>query len=117
MGVNCLAPFLLTQLLSPLLARTASLSTTPKNTVRVVFVVSLLQGAAPPGGMVFDKSGLKPVVLEKAMLNYMQSKVGGAWLAVEFAKRLGGKGILCVVSEWFRCGSLKWVDGGVDEMT
>jgi retinol dehydrogenase-12 len=37
-------------------------------------------------------------VLTKGMDNYMQSKVGDAWLADRFAKRLGEHGILSVVS-------------------
>jgi retinol dehydrogenase-12 len=47
--------------------------------------------------MNFYKDG-KPQILTKFMDNYMQSKVGCAWLADEFAKRLGDKGVLSVVS-------------------
>jgi retinol dehydrogenase-12 len=50
--------------------------------------------------MSFDSRGT-PNVLPKAMENYMQSKIGGAWLAGEFADRLGGKGILSIVSSFF----------------
>jgi hypothetical protein len=32
------------------------------------------------------------------MDNYMQCKVGGSWLVAEFSTRLGGKGILSVLS-------------------
>lgn len=53
--------------------------------------------------MEFDKSGV-PTVMPKAMDNYMQSKIGSAWLAVEFGRRLGGSagknGVLCVVSSF-----------------
>jgi NAD(P)-dependent dehydrogenase (short-subunit alcohol dehydrogenase family) len=101
MTTNALAPFLLTTLLSPLLTRTAG--TAPKDTVRVVFVTSLLQSGVAAGAMDFDNLG-SPRILEKPMQNYMQSKVGGTWLAVEFGRRLGAgsareKGVLCVVSE------------------
>jgi retinol dehydrogenase-12 len=95
MGTNCLAPYLLTLLLEPILTRTAA--SVPSLSVRVVFVVSLIQIGTPTGGMSFDSQGT-PKVLPKALDNYMQSKAGGAWLAAEFAKRLGSKGILSVVS-------------------
>lgn len=95
MVTNCLAPYLLTILLEPILTRTAASS--PSLSVRVVFVVSLMQLGTPAGGMSFDSQGT-PKVLPKAMDNYMQSKAGGTWLAAEFAKRLGDKGILSVVS-------------------
>ena len=94
MGTNCLASYLLTVLLEPLLIHTAASS--PSLSVRVVFVVSLLQ-LVPAGAMSFDSEGA-PKVLPKAMDNYMQTKAGGTMLATEFAKRLGSNGILSVVS-------------------
>lgn len=49
--------------------------------------------------MKFDKDGT-PVILEKPFMgNYLQSKAGAAWLADEFAKRLGSKGVLSIVSK------------------
>jgi len=93
MSTNCLAPRLLTLFLEPILRKTAAAS--PKFSVRVVWVVSLIQFGAPPGGMLFDANGT-PKVLDKAMDNYMQSKVGGAWLANEFAERLGESGVMSV---------------------
>jgi len=51
----------------------------------------------PPEGIKFQPDGT-PVVLTKGMDNYMQSKIGDAWLADKFAKRLGEHGILSVVS-------------------
>lgn len=84
----------MTLLLEPLLTRTAA--TAPQFGVRIVWVVSMIQFATPPGGIGFDASGT-PVVL-KGMDNYMQSKVGDAWLAAKFAQRLGKNGILSVVS-------------------
>jgi len=93
--VNCLAPYLLTLLLEPILIRTAAIS--PSESVRIVWVVSLIQRSTPKGGMNFDANGT-PVVLKKLMENYFQSKSGSTWLAAEFAQRLGDKGILSVVS-------------------
>jgi hypothetical protein len=97
MGTNCLAPYLLTLLLEPILIRTAAASPYSKCSVRVVWVITLMQFLKPGDGISFDANGT-PKVLKNAMDNYGQSKVGGAWLAAEFAKRLGSKGILSVVS-------------------
>lgn len=94
MGTNCLAPYLLTVLLEPILIRTAA--SAPPLSVRVVFVVSLLQLGTPTSVISFDSQGA-PKVLPKAMDNYMQSKAGGSLLAAEFAKRLGSKGIFSLV--------------------
>lgn len=95
MATNCLAPYLLTLLLEPLLIGTAASS--PLFSVRVVFVVALMQHGTPAGAMSFDGSGT-PKILPKGFDNYMHSKVGGTWLAAEFANRFEGKGVLSVVS-------------------
>lgn len=88
----------MTLLLEPILIRTAKKADTPKGSVRLVWVTSmLLEGMLPPGGISFQTDGT-PVVLTKGMDNYMQSKVGDAWLADKFAKRLEANGILSVVS-------------------
>ncbi|KAH8805960.1 putative short-chain dehydrogenase [Xylogone sp. PMI_703] len=96
MATNCLGPYLFTVLLEPILRRTA-LSVTPRKfgSVRIVWVVSLLQLGSPKNGMDFDATGT-PIIRGNAMENYMQTKVGGAWLANEFAERLGGDGIISV---------------------
>lgn len=58
----------------------------------------MLQGGTLPGAMKFDEDGT-PVILEKPFMgNYLQSKAGSAWLADEFSKRLGSKGVLSIVS-------------------
>jgi hypothetical protein len=75
---------------------TAKLESARPYSVRVVFVTSLLQLGAPAGGIQFDERGTPKVL--KAFPNYMQSKVGSAWLAYEYSKRLDEDGILCVVS-------------------
>ncbi|KAH9203315.1 putative short-chain dehydrogenase [Leptodontidium sp. 2 PMI_412] len=94
MGTNCLAPYLMTGLLEPILIRTANTPGTPPNSVRVVFVVSALNNGFVPGGaMSFDASGTPVVITNKFMGNYMQSKNGGAWLALHFADKLGKHGI------------------------
>ncbi|KAK0123802.1 hypothetical protein ONS95_008803 [Cadophora gregata] len=96
-GTNCLAPYLMTLLLEPILIRTANTPGTSANSVRVVFVISCLQeGYVPGGAMTFDANGTPVVITDKFMANYMQSKNGGAWLALHFAERLGKHGILSV---------------------
>lgn len=93
-GVHCLAPYLFTELLEPILLKTAE-SAAPFS-VRIVWVVSLMASASSDG-MTFARDGT-PNVLPRARANYMQSKVGESWLAAEFSKRLGNKKVLSVVS-------------------
>lgn len=100
-GTNCLAPYLMTLLLEPILTNTATMTSTPAGSVRIVWVTSMLMVDSTPGGMSFEADGT-PVVLKKFMANYVQSKVGDHWLAEKFAKRLGGYGILSVVSSLSR---------------
>jgi retinol dehydrogenase 12 len=85
----------MTLLLEPILIRTAKMAGSPEGSVRIVWVTSLLHAGSPY--MKFEDDGT-PVVLAKLMDNYMQSKVGAAWLGDKFAKRLGDQGILSVVS-------------------
>ncbi|KAL2059931.1 hypothetical protein VTL71DRAFT_10086 [Oculimacula yallundae] len=97
MGTNCLAPYLMTMLLEPILIRTAGMPGSVPNSVRVVFVVSMLtEGSVDGGAMSFDKNGTPTIITTKFMANYMQSKNGGVWLALHFAERLGKHGILSV---------------------
>ena len=95
MATNCVGPYLLTTRLEPILIRTAASS--PPLSVRVIFVVALMQYGSPAGKMSFDDHG-DPKIPSKEWDTYMQSKVGGTWLAAGFAQRLGSKGILSVVS-------------------
>ncbi|KAH7374188.1 putative short-chain dehydrogenase [Cadophora sp. MPI-SDFR-AT-0126] len=96
-STNCLAPYLMTLLLEPILIHTANTPATLANSVRVVFVISMLQeGYVPGGAMSFDASGTPVILTDKFMANYMQSKNGGAWLGLHFAERLGKHGILSV---------------------
>ncbi|KAF4625942.1 hypothetical protein G7Y89_g12222 [Cudoniella acicularis] len=93
MSTNCLGPYLLTLLLKPVLVNTASSPKTTPFSVRVVFVTSMLQRSIPTGGMNFQSDGT-PKILSGFMANYMQTKVGCAWLSMKFAQRLGEKKIL-----------------------
>lgn len=98
MGTNCLGPYLMTLLLEPILIKTAGLADVKKFGVRIVWVTSLLQAGTPVGGMQFDSDGTPVVLTKKFMDNYMQSKVGDAWLGADFAEKLGKHGIMSVVS-------------------
>jgi retinol dehydrogenase-12 len=91
LGVHCLSGFLLARLLEPTMKVTAALPDTPRGSVRVVWVASLLNLGTPPGGVAFDAQG-NPVQL-KAMDNYMQSKGGMYLLCHEFSKRNHDTGI------------------------
>jgi NAD(P)-dependent dehydrogenase (short-subunit alcohol dehydrogenase family) len=96
MGTHCLGPFVLTNLLQDVMRHTAKLESSKPCSVRILFVTSLLQLGAPAGGIQFDQQGTPKVL--KAFPNYMESKVGSAWLAYEYSKRLDKDGILCLVS-------------------
>lgn len=92
----------MTLLLESILIKTAGLANVKKFGVRIVWVTSLLQAGTPVGGMQFESDGT-PVILKKFMENYMQSKVGAAWLGADFAERLGKHGIMSVVGPSFLC--------------
>ncbi|TVY17059.1 putative oxidoreductase [Lachnellula arida] len=94
-GTHCLGPFVLTTLLQDVLKRTAATMPAHPYTVRVLWIASLLSMGAPPGVMVFDDAG-GPKAIRKVFPNYMQSKVGSAWLASEFAARFEQDGIMSV---------------------
>jgi len=96
MGTNCLAPFLLTALLEPILRRTAvaeAVTEKPFKAVRVLFVSSFVDGVKANGGVILDENGV-PTDTLKGMDRYMQTKCGDVFLGTEFAKRLGKDGIL-----------------------
>jgi len=94
MAINCLGPFLLTQLLLPkleLAARTAA-----KNTVRTIWTSSgAVDAIAPQGGV--DMGELSNPSSD-ANRNYAASKAGNWLLASEFAKRVGGDGIVSLIT-------------------
>ena len=97
MGTNCLGPFLLTQLLLPLLRRTSAAEKDNRDTVRIVWVSSMINTSVQKGGMLFDEATGGPKVMS-GMENYMQSKSGIVLLASEYAKRSEDDGIISVVS-------------------
>ena len=94
LGTNNVAPFLLTKLLHPMLAKTAS--TAPKDSVRVVWVSS--SGAevySPKGGVDMDNLDYKKK--KNLWWKYGTSKAGNVLHSGEFAKRFQNEGIISVV--------------------
>ncbi|KAK1140318.1 hypothetical protein N8T08_010453 [Aspergillus melleus] len=93
-GINCVAPYLLTQLLAPLLTATAALTNTRDNGVRVVWSTSMLVEFLAPA------EGVPPVELEHPSAdqnrNYAISKAGNWFLADRLARQLGERGVVSV---------------------
>lgn len=94
MGTNCLGPYLVNHFLEPLLR--ATVASAPKDSVRVVWLSSMVAVATVPEGIQFEPDGSSPVVLDNAMQNYMQSKVGNTFFANEMAKRMSSAGVINV---------------------
>ncbi|KAI2619040.1 NAD(P)-binding protein [Hypomontagnella submonticulosa] len=101
-GTNCLGPYLLYQLLVPLLTKTAASS--PTASVRVAWAGSIaIQVAAPrPQGMIIESDGRPKDTGVRN--NYGQTKVGNAFFAREFAKTTPQTG---VVHAAFNPGNLR----------
>jgi NAD(P)-dependent dehydrogenase (short-subunit alcohol dehydrogenase family) len=94
MATNCLGPFLLTNLLLPVLIQTAKSS--PEASVRVVFTSSGIIDTNPtPGGL--SLAELAPGKHPKEIAhNYSSSKAGNWLLSSEFDKRVRKDGVVCV---------------------
>lgn len=98
LGTNCLGPFLFTQLLLPILVKTATLS--PPDSVRICWTSSLMAEASVPKGVINfeDINGEKGV--SQSVL-YSQSKAGNIFLGWELARRNREDGLISVVSAHF----------------
>lgn len=101
-GTNCLGPYLLYQLLLPLLTKTAASS--PTASVRVAWAASVaVHVTSPkPHGMNIDETGCPKD--EGLFANYAQTKVGNVFLARQFAKTTPENGIVHVA---FNPGNLR----------
>ena len=98
LGTNCVAPFLFTKLLTPILLQTAKSS--EKDGVRVVWVSSsAAYFFAPTGGV--DMGNLNYAKEKDKQYKYGVSKAGNILLAVEFQKRFEGDGVRSVVCQLF----------------
>ncbi|PYI07854.1 NAD(P)-binding protein [Aspergillus sclerotiicarbonarius CBS 121057] len=94
LATNCLGPFLLTQLLTPLLEAAAASDPSPTGSVRVVWTSSQVADlSAPPEGIIMSELTNPP---QDAVRNYVTSKLGNWFLAVEMARRYGVQGIVSV---------------------
>lgn len=87
MGTNCLGPFLFTELLTPLLQKTAASS--PAGSVRVTWAASLATMFSPNGGVKFDPKTGAPVVHNSPPIDYAQTKASNALLSMEYQRRYG----------------------------
>ncbi|KAI1392110.1 putative estradiol 17 beta-dehydrogenase [Hypoxylon trugodes] len=95
-GVNCLGPFLLTKLLTPLLVSTAKDEATPPNTVRVVFMTSSAAEMFADKNVGIDISNLDFHIEKPNSYRYGVSKAGDWAYAVEFSKRYKSDGLISV---------------------
>ncbi|KAK7519420.1 uncharacterized protein IWZ02DRAFT_292351 [Phyllosticta citriasiana] len=93
MGTNCVGPYLFTQLLRPLLNKTAASS--PPGTVRVTWAASLaIDTLAPNYGVDFDEKGVPKI--HGIQTDYGQSKAANVFLGTEYARRYSKDGVLSV---------------------
>jgi retinol dehydrogenase-12 len=96
LGTNCVAPFLFTKLLTPLLVRTAQ--TSPAGSVRVIWVssgvVDIMAGVDMEN--VDYKNKNKKQVSDMEL--YSASKAGNVLQAIEFARRYKSDGVVSIVS-------------------
>ena len=94
LGTNCVAPFLFTKLLTPILLETAKKEA--KGSVRVIWVSSIAsQMSAPTGGV--DMSNLEYTKNVNNWTKYGMSKGGNVFHALEFQRKYGGEGVVSVV--------------------
>ncbi|KAI9847596.1 MAG: hypothetical protein M1837_002170 [Sclerophora amabilis] len=92
LGTNCVAPFLFTKLLLPILKKTAAESA--PGSVRIAWASSItIDLISPTGGMDLDDLAY---ARGSQRYKYAQSKVGNYFLGSEFARRLADDGIISV---------------------
>ncbi|KAF5849796.1 hypothetical protein GGP41_005233 [Bipolaris sorokiniana] len=90
-GTNCLAPFLFTKLITPILVQTAKSS--PPGSVRVIWVSSsAAEVVAPWGGVDMDNLDFKKD--QSATTKYATSKAGNVLHAIEHQRRYRNEGVV-----------------------
>ena len=93
-GINCLGPFFLTKLLLPTLISTAVIA--PSGSVRIVWTSSILVDMmAPKGGVKIDQLSNPSKDRNE---HYATSKAGNWFLASEYHRRFGDKGVVSLTS-------------------
>jgi len=90
MGTNCLGPYLFTQLLTPLLQKTASSS--PPGSVRVTWAASMATRFSPSNGVAMQQSG--PKIHGQNGMNYGQTKAGNVLLAKAYQAEHTNDGLI-----------------------
>ncbi|KAH5432697.1 hypothetical protein HBI47_096690 [Parastagonospora nodorum] len=95
LGTNCIAHFLFTKFLTPLLVSTAAVSDT--GSVRVIWVSSsAAHVGSPKGGVDVKALGDGVMATKNVRDKYAISKGGNVLHAIEFANRYADKGVLSV---------------------
>lgn len=106
MGTNCLGPHLFTQLLLPLLLKTAKLA--PTSSVRVVYTSSqIVDTAGPPGGVSLAEQDPGKHPADKNW-TYSASKAGNWFLASELDKRVRKDGLVSFVQNPGNIATKAW---------
>jgi len=101
LGTNVVGPWLFTDLLAPLLEKTAAQS--PAGTVRVLWAGSfVVEAGSPTDGVQFENDA--PKVFNFPARDYGQSKAANVLLAREFMQRHAGKNIISLA---FNPGNLQ----------
>lgn len=106
LGTNCIAPFLFTKLLTPLLIETAR--TSPAGDVRVVWVSSFAAELVAKGGV--DVSALERSVEIDPGTMYGITKGGNVLHAQEYRRRYGPEGVVSIVGHIFSRDGLASID-------
>ncbi|KAF3931409.1 hypothetical protein ABW19_dt0201807 [Dactylella cylindrospora] len=108
-GTNVIGPFVLQRHLQNILVETAKIA--PKDSVRVVFLSSIIAHIGPPGGIDYkclEAKGVSPFssfsVLD-SWLKYAHSKSANTVLAKGYAQKFGDTGVIAVVSRG-NCGMI-----------
>ena len=101
MGTNCLGPWLFNSFLEPILKRTAAFA--PVDSVRIVWLSSMVAVSVPQGGVQWDEKTGQPKVLKNQMESYMESKVGNMFISSHLASRLSQDGIINLVGHLVVC--------------
>jgi NAD(P)-dependent dehydrogenase (short-subunit alcohol dehydrogenase family) len=96
LGVNCIGMLLFTQLLTPLLTATARSPRTPLGSVRVVWLSSFALELFAHDSVGVSLDNLDYHIPKPGTERYGVSKVGVWALAVEYARRYKGEGIVSV---------------------
>lgn len=94
MGVNCLGPFLLTKLLTPILVATTQDPATAPNTVRVVFLTSAAADLFADKNTIVNMDNLDMHVEKNAKYRYGASKAGDWIYGYELSRRFRAQGII-----------------------